>query len=504
MSKMFTGPIDTLFIFAILAPIIYWIGIKINFKKLIDSWATLGFIISLYWLYSIYEFVKIKKIMIISVARGFLPISSTLEIDALSVFMATLFIFIGLLTSVLSMRYMEKDTGLTEYYVLLLLMVAGMVGVVFAGDFFTFFIFWEIMCITSYVLVAFRKEEWEPVEAGFKYLIMSSSGSVMVLFAMSILYGMAGTLNFAYIGVALSKIATNLWPILAMALIVVGFGIKAAIVPLHTWLPDAHPAAPSSISAMLSGVVIKAGAYAMIRSLLLIFVPTAYSWQIALAILAVLTMSVGNLMALLQTDLKRLLAFSSVGQMGYIIFGLSIATFYGLTGSLFHIMNHAIMKSLLFLCSGAFLFAVKSRNLEELAGIGRKMKITGVMFTIGSLALAGIPPFNGFQSEFMILLAGIDIGDLNAIWYILSAIMLLNILFSVGYYLRLVNILMLKDPTKISLKAREAPFTMLLPMGILALLCVIIGIYPGPFVLYSGNAARAVLDASQYIAAIVK
>jgi proton-translocating NADH-quinone oxidoreductase chain N len=385
-----------------------------------------------------------------------------------------------------------------------MLMVAGMLGVVFAGDFFTFFIFWEIMCLSSYVLVAFRKERWEPVEAGFKYLIMSASGSAMVLFAMSLLYGMAGTLNFAYVRLALSKPQLGGWALMAMVLVIVGFGIKAAVAPLHTWLPDAHPAAPSSISAMLSGVVIKAGAYALMRSLIMIFAPEAYSWQIVLAILAVITMTVGNLMALLQTDLKRLLAFSSVAQMGYVIFGISIATYYGITGSLFHIMNHAIMKSLLFLCSGAFLYAVDSRNLDELAGIGKKMRITGVMFTIGCLSIAGIPPLNGFQSELMILLSGIGLGGKSAIWYVLSAIMLVNLLFSVAYYLRLIQTLTLREPSTTSVNAREAPIGMLLPMGILTVLCIVIGIYPDPFISFSSNAAKAILDAGQYVSAIVK
>jgi formate hydrogenlyase subunit 3/multisubunit Na+/H+ antiporter MnhD subunit len=291
---------------------------------------------------------------------------------------------------------------------------------------------------------------------------------------------------------------------MAMVLVIVGFGIKAAMAPLHTWLPDAHPAAPSSISAMLSGVVIKAGAYALMRSLIMIFAPEAYSWQIVLAILAVITMTVGNLMALLQTDLKRLLAFSSVAQMGYVIFGISIATYYGITGSLFHIMNHAIMKSLLFLCSGAFLYAVDSRNLDELAGIGKKMRITGVMFTIGCLSIAGIPPLNGFQSELMILLSGIGLGGKSAIWYVLSAIMLVNLLFSVAYYLRLIQTLTLREPSTTSVNAREAPIGMLLPMGILTVLCIVIGIYPDPFISFSSNAAKAILDAGQYVSAIVK
>jgi proton-translocating NADH-quinone oxidoreductase chain M len=501
---MFTAPLDTLLVFSVLAPIVYWIGIKVRFKKLLDFWATLGFIISMYALYMLYDSVKAGKVLVMSVANGILPASSLFEIDTLGIFMATLFLFIGLLTSVYSMKYMEKDTRLAEYYILLMLMVAGMLGVVFAGDFFTFFIFWEIMCLSSYVLVAFRKERWEPVEAGFKYLIMSASGSAMVLFAMSLLYGMAGTLNFAYVRLALSKPQLGGWALMAMVLVIVGFGIKAAMAPLHTWLPDAHPAAPSSISAMLSGVVIKAGAYALMRSLIMIFAPEAYSWQIVLAILAVITMTVGNLMALLQTDLKRLLAFSSVAQMGYVIFGISIATYYGITGSLFHIMNHAIMKSLLFLCSGAFLYAVDSRNLDELAGIGKKMRITGVMFTIGCLSIAGIPPLSGFQSELMILLSGIELGGKGAIWYVLSAIMLVNLLFSVAYYLRLIQTLTLREPSTTSVNAREAPIGMLLPMGILTVLCIVIGIYPDPFISFSSNAAKAILDAGQYVSAIVK
>lgn len=501
---MFTAPLDTLLAFSVLTPLIYLIGVKARFRKLVDCWATLGFAASFYLLYLMHESVKERKVLVVTVANGLLPASSVFEIDALGFFMATLFIFIGLLTSFYSMRYMERDTRLAEYYVLLMLMVAGMVGVVFAGDLLTLFIFWETMCISSYVLVAFRKDRWEPVEAGLKYLMMSASGSVIVLFAMSLLYGIAGSLNFAYLRVAIARLPMNGWTVMAMALMVIGFGIKAAIAPLHTWLPDAHPAAPSSISAMLSGVVIKAGAYALMRSLLLFFAPELFNWQIVLAVIAVLTMTVGNLMALPQTDLKRLLAFSSIAQMGYIMFGVSLATSSGLTGGLFHIMNHSIIKSLLFLCSGAFLYAVESRDLNQLAGIGRKMKITGAMFTVGCLSIAGIPPLNGFQSELMVLLAGIGLGHQGAIWYFLSGLMLLNLLFSVAYYLRLIQTVIIREPTERSLKAKEAPITMLLPMMLLTALCVIAGIYPDPFVSFSSSAAKALLDAGQYVNAIVK
>ncbi len=497
-----TWPIDILVLFAVTTPIAYFAGNRIKARKLVDVWATAGFLLSLIAVYILYMRVSAEKIITYYWAGTQLRGVALLEIDMLSIYMAGIFVFIGLLISIYSARYMEHDTGLGEYYTLLLLMVAGMVGVAFAGDFFTFFLFWELMCIASYVLVAFRKEKWEPIEAGFKYLVMSSAGSATVLFAMSILYGMSGSLNFAYLSNALSKTATP-WSVLALAMIFVGLGIKAAIVPFHTWLPDAHPAAPSSISAMLSGVVIKTGVYGLIRIMILVFAPAAYNWQILLAVFAVLTMTVGNLMALLQSDLKRLLAFSSIGQIGYIIFGLSTATIYGLTGGLFHIMNHAISKSLLFLCSGAFLLSVESRNLDDLAGIGRKMKITGLAFIVGSLALAGVPPLNGFQSEFMILLSGIQKGAADGVWYWLSVIMLLNVLFSVGYYLRIVQIIVLKEPSALAAKAREAPAPILFSIVVLAILCVVIGVYPGPFVAFANQAAQAAFNLEGYVKAII-
>lgn len=497
-----TWPIDLLVLFAITTPIAYLVGARVKAGKLVDAWAVAGFALSFISLYLLYMEVSIKKIIIQYWAGSQLRGVALLEVDMLSIFMAAVFIFVGLLTAIYSTRYMEHDSGHGEYYTLLLLMVAGMVGVAFAGDFFTFFLFWELMCITSYVLVAFRKTRWEPIEAGFKYLVMSSAGSATVLFAMSILYGLTGSLNFAYLSSTLSKAPTP-WSILALAMIIVGLGVKAAMVPFHTWLPDAHPAAPSSISAMLSGVVIKTGVYGLIRIMILIFAPDAYNWQIALAVFAVLTMTVGNLMALLQSDLKRLLAFSSIGQIGYIIFGLSVASVYGLTGGLFHVMNHAISKALLFLCSGAFLLAVESRNLDDLAGIGRRMKITGLTFIVGSMALAGVPPLNGFQSEFMIILSGIQKGAVDSSWYLLSAIMVLNILFSVGYYLRIIQIIVLREPSSLASKAREAPATMLFSMVILALLCIVIGVYPGPFVGLANQAAQAAFNLDAYVKAVI-
>lgn len=221
-------------------------------------------------------------------------------------------------------------------------------------------------------------------------------------------------------------------------------------------------------------------------------------WQMTLAIFAVFTMFGGNIMALLQNDLKRLLAFSTIAQMGYIIFGLSMASLSGLTGSLFHIMNHAVMKGLLFLCAGSFVHQVKTRDLRKLRGIRKTMPMTSIFFAIGALAIAAIPPFNGFWSEWMIVTAGIEAEMIP-----FSALMLANMIFSVVYYLRVLRMILLEKPTAVSKKATEAPASMLIPTMILAALCIIIGVYPGPFITMASRAAQAALDVQRYIGSML-
>ncbi|MCK4320502.1 NADH-quinone oxidoreductase subunit M [Candidatus Bathyarchaeota archaeon] len=495
---MFTLTLDILFFFIVITPLTGLLGHKIGFHRFPAISATVGFITSLASFPSLYnQVIANGGIITITLEPFMFSIGSCLEIDMLSLFMATIFLFIGLVTCLYSIRFMEQDTGLVEYFTLLLVAVAGMVGISFAGDLFTFFIFWEIMCISSYALVAFRKGKWEPVEAGFKYLIMGSAGSITVLYAMSFLYGMTGTLNFANLAESLNAMS-NIWLYLALTLIIVGFGVVAAIAPFHTWLPDAYTAAPSPISALLSGIVSKAGAYALIRCLLLLFLPERFAWQSVLVIFAIFTMFVGNFMALLQKDIKRLLAFSSVVNMGYIIFALSIATEHGLTGGLFHIMNHAVMTALLFLCAGSLIYRTRERNLDNLAGIGRSMPITTGLLVIGALATAGFPGLNGFMSELMIIIAGIESG-----LYIPTALMLLNILFSIAYYLLLIHKLIIKKPTTNFEGIKESPKSMLAIMVILATLCVVIGVYPAPFISFANAAAKAALNVQAYIEAMI-
>jgi proton-translocating NADH-quinone oxidoreductase chain N len=421
--------------------------------------------------------------------------------------MALLFCLLGLFVSIYSVKYMEDDTGLDKYYSLLMVLVAGLVGISFAGDLFNLFIFWEAMSLSSYALVAFRKYRWEPIEASFKYLVMSTIGSLTALYAMSILYGLTGTLNISQLAAIIPtlKIPSQI-PYLIIVAIIAGFGVTASIVPFHFWLPDAHPAAPSGISAMLSGVVIKAGVYVIARILFTIFNPVAFDFGTILVIFGIITLSVANFMALLQRDIKRLLAFSSIVNIGYIIFGFGIGAYalnvYGtagysiatlaVMGAIFHIFNHAIGKGLLFLGAGCFIHEAGTRDLVDLEGAGKKMPWTGTSFSLGLLTLAGVPPLSGFWSKLFIILAGFTVPG-NTFMVVTTSLVVLNAIFAAAYYLWLMQRLMLRAPKPKVERAHEVPILMVLPVVILGLITVILGLWPFEIMGFAEVATRSLL-----------
>nr|MDO8100216.1 proton-conducting transporter membrane subunit [Candidatus Njordarchaeota archaeon] len=449
---------------------------------------------------------------------GFGPPSGALiEADTASLFMAALFSGLGLVVSVYSISYMKHDSGLPKYYALLQLLVTGMIGVVFAGDLFTLFVFFEMMAIAAYVLVAFRKTQWEPVEAGMKYIFMGAVGSTTVLYSISFLYGIAGTLNIADLGKAMQAMdpATKqlMAPVITIliVLLVAGFGVKAAIVPSHTWLIDAHPAAPSGISAMLSGVVIKTALFALFRVLFVLFYPISvggeiavFDWRPLIGFIAIITMVVASISALLQSDLKRLLAYSSILNIGFILIGLAVVTstndYLGVTASFFQILNHAIAKGLLFLCAGAFLHAAKTKDLGELGGIGRKMPLTALAFGVGAFSIAGVPPLNGFYSKILLLWSAAEFG--GVLGYSLLIFGLLSSAVAVYFYLRIVQVIVFTEPSKKAANVKESPSPMLIAMWILAALCIIIGVYPKPFFDLAQQAAAALTDIPSYIGVV--
>jgi len=427
--------------------------------------------------------------------QGAPPLGACFEIDMLGIFMAFSVTLLALFATVYSVRYMEHDTRLTEFYTLLSAMAVGMVGVAFAGDFFTFFVFWELMCISSYVLVAFRKDRWGPIEAGFKYMVMSAVGAAIIFLAMAFLYGMAGTVNFAQLSSALHGQPMGLWRYTVFGLLVVGFGIKSAIVPMHTWLPDAHPEAPSPISAMLSGMLIETGLYGLCRVLFLIYEPPAFSMTIA--VLSVVTMCFANLLALLQQDIKRLLAYSSIAQMGYMLVGLSAGSPYGMLGLAAHVFNHSLMKGLAFLSSGSLVHMTGTRDIDKMKGVGRMMPVTTLTLCIALLGLGGVPATNGFVSKFILFNSALGAG----MWW-LTVLGVLNSAFSMAYYLRVMKTL-ISEPEE-GLKVREAPALMVGVTVVMAVLIIFFGIYPAPVISLAHSASEALVNGlKNYIGAVL-
>ncbi|MEM2058841.1 MAG: proton-conducting transporter membrane subunit [Thermoproteota archaeon] len=503
------GPTLVLSTFSALTPIVGYLEGRKKYKHLSGAFATLGFLIA--FIIAIQMYVNLPADGFRAYFPGFSPpIGVEVLVDTLSMFMVLLFCGLGMLVSIYSIRYMDHDTGLDRYYTMLLLLVAGMAGVAVSGDLFTLFVFWELMSIASYSLVSFRKYRWEPIEAGFKYLVMSTVGSLIALLGIALLYGYAGTVNLSALSVAFSSSAVDpAYCYLVITLILVGFGVTASIVPFHTWLPDAHPAAPSSISAMLSGLVIKVAVYAISRTAFTVFAPSTFNYGLVLVVFAVVTATVANMQALLQRDVKRLLAFSSTANIGFIIFGLGVAAYSvhiwatvgsssflaaavtGFMGALMHLLSHAIGKGLLFLAAGSFVTRAKTRNIYELEGVGRAMPWTGASFSIGLLSLAGAPPLAGFVSKLLLLMAGYSVGDL--FMNVATSLMLLNSIFAVAYYLRLLQVCVIRprgDKVKI---VKEASPIMVLPLVLLMIALIIIGCYPWPFVEVARNATLNLL-----------
>lgn len=491
---MFPAVLDALLFFTVSTFVVGMLAERSGLGKIRDAYAVMGFLVAGYLLVDLYR-EALDHVVVWDFAPYVPPIGACLEIDALSVFMVLSFLTLGTLVAVFSIRYMEQDENLTEYYVLFFGMVAGMVGVTFAGDFLTFFIFWELMCITSYVLVAFRRRRPLPIEAAFKYLIMSAFGSVTLALMMSLLYGMTGTLNFALLSATLHGMTLGPWLYVVLVGLVVGFGIKSAIVPMHTWLPDAHPEAPSGVSALLSGILIETGLYGLCRVLSLLFGLNIYG--LLIAVFAALTMTIGNFMALLQDDVKRLLAYSSIAQIGYMLIGFAAGTVLGITGTFAHVFNHSLMKGLAFLCTGAIVYRTEERSIRKLEGVGRAMPITFIALTISVLGLAGMPITNGFISKFILFTSTFQV---DMAW--LGVLGVLNSAFSVAYYLRLIK--SLATVPKEPLRIKEAPASMAFVLVVMTFLIIFFGIWPQPILELAERASVSLISLEEYVRPIVR
>lgn len=425
------------------------------------------------------------------------PIGIVLVLDGLSAFMLITISVISFMATLYSVRYMERYTSKLRYYSLFLLMVAGMNGVVLTGDMFNLFVFMEIAAIASYALVGFGCQN-EELEASFKYLVLGSVASTFILFGIALLYGLTGTLNMADIA---NKLTGGNLVLFSLSLFVMGFGLKAALVPFHAWLPDAHPSAPAPISAMLSGVVIKAlGVYALARIIFNVFGLSDVASEVLL-ILGTVSMIAGAFLAIGQWDIKRLFAYSSISQIGYVILGIGLGTPLGILGGLFHLANHAVFKSLLFLDAGSVEYATGTRRLDKMGGLSKKMHVTGVSSMIASLSICGIPPFSGFWSKLIIIWACIEAGHpVYAFWATLVGII------TIAYYMKVQLYGFLGKLGDAWKDIKEVPGLMRVSMGILALLCVFMGLMllPGLADTILVPAVRALTEGGEYIRLVLK
>jgi formate hydrogenlyase subunit 3/multisubunit Na+/H+ antiporter MnhD subunit len=342
-------------------------------------------------------------------------------------------------------------------------------------------VFYEILCVSSYALVASLGNR-DGVESAVKYLIQGSIGSGLVLIGVALLYGMFGTLNMADIASQAHSVgAAALF--IPMGLLITGFGVEAAVFPLNAWLPDAHSSAPSPISAILSGIAIKVGIYAVARVVFTLF--GVSNMFLFLVFLGLVTLLVGEMSAFVQNNIKRLLAYSSLGQVGLIVFALGIATSSGVAGGMFQIISHALSKALLFMGIGFMIYRTGSMEISSLEGMGRRMPVTSLACAVAAFSLVGLPPFAGFPSKFMIVRAALGRGEL--MYVVLTGLVLAGTVIEGAYFFRVVQVLFFKEGERGS-RRQEAPLGVLIPLCVLALTILALGVYP--------DVVRPVLDAA--------
>jgi len=405
----------------------------------------------------------------------------TLFVDGTSLSMAIVTLLLIISSTLFSIDYMKERKSLGEYYALMALLMVGLVGVFITSNLMVFYFCWEFMLVPTYFIIG----GWgyrESYRAAFKFFIFTHAGAVAVLLGIGAVYMLTGNLDIFQAASLLTAAPQNIltWLFIAFTL---GFAVKMAVVPVHMWLPDAHAEAPAPMSALLSGVIIEAGAYAILRiSFGMIFpsitdVLVSNQFTYALSILGVISAFYGAMAALAENDIKRIVAYSSISHMGYVLFGLSLFPFAeGIIGTILHLVNHAASKGLLFLNAGAIMKQTGLRDIREMGGLASKMPLTAVTTAVSSFSIAGIPAFACFISEFLIFMGGFQAGGGDSFFYATTGLMIVATVFSLAYVLRFYwKIFLETSKTK---KIQTVPLLMAVPMVILSVVVVLLGVWP--------------------------
>jgi NADH-quinone oxidoreductase subunit M len=411
--------------------------------------------------------------------------SFTLFVDGISFSMAIITLILILAAALFSIDYMHERKGLAEYYTLLTLLSIGLVGVFITSNLMLFYFCWELMLLPSYFIIG----EWgyrEAYRAAFKFFIFTHAGAIFVLLGIGAIFMVTGDLDMFRAKTALMAANPEFvkWVLLSLT---VGFAVKMAVVPVHMWLPDAHSEAPAPMSALLSGVIISAGAYAVLRVSLGTVFPAIMGTDFGgmflhgLTVFGIITAFFGALIALVETDIKRIIAYSSIAHMGYVLFGLSLFPFQEpVTGTVLHLVNHAVSKGLFFLSAGAVMKQLEIRDIREMGGLAGKMPITATASTAAALSIAGVPAFACFMSEFIIFVGAFQTINSDGFYLVPTAFMLVATVLSLAYALRFLSHVFLGETKHES--AIDPPRYMKLAMIILAVFTVVLGVWPTFFI----------------------
>jgi proton-translocating NADH-quinone oxidoreductase chain N len=429
---------------------------------------------------------------IVEIIAGFKPpFGIVLYYGPLAAFLTTMVAMVGFVIWLYSFRFIIREP-IEKYYMLFMLLITGATGIMLTGDAFNLFVFFEITAIAAYSLTAFLRDK-DGAEAAFKYLLIGSFSSTFFLLAIALIYSNTHTLNMADIAVKMKDVAL---PIKLMILIffIAGLGIESEIFPLNGWAPDAYSQAPTPVAAVFAGIVVKAAIYALLRIVFLMFdFPSVFS---LLLVLGVVTMLIAEMSAMKQHQIKRMLAFSSIGQMGLILIAFSIATVSSVQAALFQMVNHMLIKALLFFAAGYLVFHSGSKEISALDGLGKEKPITSFFFAFGALAILGLPPFSGFWGKLFILLSAA-----NKHFVLVIVLILISGVIEAVYYLRVViRLYLYKETTK---EVRRTPISGLVAMGILVVVIILLGLYPNAIYDSLQPAAKDLLNKTAYIKTVL-
>lgn len=398
--------------------------------------------------------------------------SSAFMIDAISIYMAIIFTIISAIVFLYSIFYISLNEAFSgRYFSLMLIIIGCIIGVTFSGDFMTLFIFWEASAAGSCFLMLYQKTP-KSLYSTLRYLIMIIIASAFIIYGLSIVYGVTGTLNFWAIKEALTLLQDKHLIIIAFVFIAAGYAIEAAIVPFHMWLPDAYTSAPASSSAFLSAIIDQGSYYVLLRILIYILTPpTVLEWTVMLALFSALTMIVGNLLALSQINVKRLIAYICIADVGYNLVAITSVTPLGIMGNLYFFLIGGLTTALCFMAVGN-LNRMGFVTLDDFSGLGRKAPITSLALLIGVFSFAGIPPLGGFIAKYLVFTAAIEAG---LSW--LAVIGVLTSVIQTAYLLRLINYMYAKPLRKGEDKMKESG-RLLVPIFILVAAIIVLGLYP--------------------------